>query len=141
MSIKDYIEFQEHEYPLGYLITMRTYGTWLHGDERGAMDRRHFHRYGAPKIPTSLALVQAETRQLKHPPVTLNNAQRAVIETAIREVCQHRGYHLRALNARTNHVHSVVTAGCKPERIMDAFKAYATRCLREQSLLTQAKLW
>jgi hypothetical protein len=25
--------------PLAYLITFRCYGTWLHGDERGSVDR------------------------------------------------------------------------------------------------------
>ncbi|HMT07731.1 MAG TPA: hypothetical protein PKA82_06975 [Pyrinomonadaceae bacterium] len=24
-------DFDENEFPLGYLITFRTYGTWLHG--------------------------------------------------------------------------------------------------------------
>ena len=28
-------------YPLGFLITFRCYGTWLHGDERGSIDRGH----------------------------------------------------------------------------------------------------
>lgn len=27
--------------PLAYLITFRTYGTWLHGDERGSVDKNH----------------------------------------------------------------------------------------------------
>ena len=38
--IRDYIEFQDRSTPLAYLITIRSYGTWLHGDERGSMDRR-----------------------------------------------------------------------------------------------------
>src|SRR5260370_25636817 len=29
-------EFNEDHTPLGYLITFRTYGTWLHGDQRGS---------------------------------------------------------------------------------------------------------
>lgn len=28
-------------YPLAYLITCRCYGTWLHGDARGSVDREH----------------------------------------------------------------------------------------------------
>ncbi|HEX9659180.1 MAG TPA: hypothetical protein VGA18_02730, partial [Rhodothermales bacterium] len=27
--------------PLAYLITFTTYGTWLHGDERGSVDPGH----------------------------------------------------------------------------------------------------
>jgi hypothetical protein len=29
--------------PLAYLFTFRCHGTWLHGDERGAVDRFHNH--------------------------------------------------------------------------------------------------
>ena len=36
--------------PLAYLITFRSYGTWLHGDERGSVDRFH-NVYGTPRLP------------------------------------------------------------------------------------------
>jgi len=42
-------EFTESRIPLAYLITFRAYGTWLHGDSRGSVDRFH-NRYGAPLI-------------------------------------------------------------------------------------------
>ncbi|HWY68950.1 MAG TPA: hypothetical protein VNX88_09810 [Terriglobales bacterium] len=35
--------------PLAYLITFRCYGTWLHGDERGSIDR-HQNQYQSPYI-------------------------------------------------------------------------------------------
>ena len=35
------------------------------------------------------------------------------------------------MNVRTNHIHTVVSAQCKPEKILIAFKANATRKLRE----------
>jgi len=35
------------------------------------------------------------------------------------------------MNVRTNHVHTVVSAPCKPEKVLTAFKANATRKLRE----------
>jgi REP element-mobilizing transposase RayT len=35
------------------------------------------------------------------------------------------------MNVRTNHIHTVVSAPCKPEKILTAFKANATRKLRE----------
>jgi REP element-mobilizing transposase RayT len=135
MARRDYIDFQERTQPLAYLITIRTYGTWLHGDERGSVDRRLYNKYGAPKIAPNKQFVRAEQARLKHPPVRLNRAQRAVVEQAIRQVCAHRGYELLAVNARTNHVHSVVVAPCKPEPVMNTFKAYATRHLREAGLL------
>jgi REP element-mobilizing transposase RayT len=135
VSRGDYIDFQARTEPLAYLITIRTYGTWLHGDERGSVDRRLYNKYGTPKIAPNKRLVKAEEARLKHPPVTLNKTQRAVVEQAIREVCAHRGYQLLAVNARTNHVHCVVGAAGKPEPVMNAFKAYATKHLREAGLL------
>jgi len=47
-----------------------------------------------------------------------------------------------AVNARTNHVHSVVGAGHKPEAVMNSFKSYATRKLREAKLISdEVKPW
>jgi len=35
--------------PLGYIITCRTYGTWLHGDERKSVDPKN-NKFGTPRI-------------------------------------------------------------------------------------------
>ena len=137
MSKSDYIEFQDRTWPLGYLITFRCYGTWLHGEERGSIDRRNYNRYGTADMPANEKLVGDERAELKNPAIILNRAQRDVVESAIREVCEHRAYALHAINVRTNHVHSVVSASCKPEHVMDSFKAYATRKLREEDLLSR----
>src|SRR5437762_2944996 len=56
--------------------------------------------------------------------------------TFMREVCTFRKYLLRAINVRTNHVHSVVSAMTKPEPILDAFKSYSTRALRKAGLIS-----
>ena len=136
MGKRDYIDFQSRTEPLGYLITFRTYGTWLHGEDRGSVDRRHYNRYGDPDMPPNKKLRTDEQDELRSDPVVLDPAQRQVVESAIREVCENRGYALHAVNARSNHVHSVVGAACKPEHVMDSFKAYATRKLREAGLLT-----
>lgn len=92
--------------------------------------------------PPNKRLIEDERTALKNPAITLNRSQRAVVEKAIREVCEYRSYVLHAVNVRTNHVHSVVSASCKPEHVMDSFKAYATRHLRKAGLLDQDdKLW
>ncbi|MEP7214250.1 MAG: hypothetical protein ABI791_14320 [Acidobacteriota bacterium] len=36
--------------PLAYLITIRMYGTWLHGDERGSVDRS-MNKFGSLRMP------------------------------------------------------------------------------------------
>ena len=39
-------DFDQNDFPLAYLITVRSYGTWLHGDERLAVDRHGLNVYG-----------------------------------------------------------------------------------------------
>ena len=43
-------EFRNDHVAVAFLIRFRTYGTWLHGDARGSVDRLH-NRYGSPKLP------------------------------------------------------------------------------------------
>lgn len=115
--------------PLAYLISFRSYGTWLHGDERGSIDRFHNH-YGDPYLPPNEAWQRYNRQQLKQHPFVLRAAARRSVENAIRETCSIRNWQLHAFNVRTNHVHIVVTANRNPRFVLDAFKANATRHLR-----------
>ena len=139
---RDYIDFQDRSVAKAFLITFRCYGTWLHGDERGSVDRGYFNKFGTPKIKPDAEKVRRKANLMKHEAFILNAKQRAVVETAIREVCLIRGYILFALNIRTNHVHLVVSNSGQPERIMDSFKAYATKALRAAGLAgSEQKPW
>src|SRR2546421_255610 len=115
MAKRDYIDFEDRTQPLAYLITFRAYGTWLHGDDRGSIDRRNYNRSGAPAMPANSRILVEEQGNLKTEVVLLNRGQRAIVEAAIREVCQYRNWVLHAVNARMNHVHSVVSARRAPE--------------------------
>ncbi len=128
-------------YPV-YFITFSCYGTWLHGDERGSADREH-NLPGTPYLVGDEARERREFAALKHPPATLDEERRRVVHDTIREVCRHRGWSLLALNVRTNHVHAVVSAApATPEKVMNDFKAYATRRLREGGNARQdERLW
>ena len=125
--------WNDTDIPLAYLITFRCYGTWLHGDERGSIDRFH-NQYQSPFIAPNQHWQGYNEKLLKHKPVNLNAAQRQAVEEAVREVCDYRVWSLYAINVRTNHVHTVVsTNGIKSERALNAFKSYATRKMREES--------
>jgi len=135
-------DFDDNEFPLAYLITFRCYGTWLHGDERGSYRRSSRVISGVVRIPPRPGLKRAESQQLKHRPIRLKTTQRAIVEQAVREVCLHRRYRLRAINVRTNHAHSVVSALSDPEPMLDSFKSYSTRALRDAGLLSvHVKPW
>jgi len=119
--------------PLAYFISIRTYGTWLHGDKRGSIDRFH-NRYRSPYIPQSAKWHRYNQQQLKTRPLILGARQRQSIEVAIRETCKIRKWALLAFNVRTNHVHTVVTANRNAALVRTAFKANATRRLRQDGL-------
>lgn len=119
---------------LAYFISFRTYGTWLHGDERGSIDKYH-NRYKSPYIPQNQSWRHYNEQQLKGKPLILTSMQRNSVELAIRETCQIRQWSLQAINVRTNHVHTVVSASQKgPDLVLNAFKANATRQLRKDGL-------
>ena len=116
---------------LAYLITFRTYGTWLHGDKRGSVDR--FHNVpGTPYLAPNKSREKYTRSQMKRPPVRLNFKQRRVVEQAIKETCSTRKWIQWATNARTNHVHTVVTADCTSKEARAILKAAATKKMREQ---------
>jgi REP element-mobilizing transposase RayT len=121
-------------FPPAYFITFTTYGTRLHGDERGSVNRWH-NRFGEPALEPRPGLEEAEFAGLKSPPVVLDAAKREATYSAIRERCAFKEWELHALNVRTNHVHAVVSAQERVELVMNSFKARATRAMRERGLI------
>ncbi len=116
--------------PLAYFISFTTYGTWLHGRSPGSVDRWH-NVPGAEFLPADENLEAARRRTLRQEPYSLDASRRAVVLKTIREVAAYRGWKLWVAHVRTNHVHIVVTAPVKPEKVMSDFKAWASRRLRE----------
>ncbi|OAI40515.1 hypothetical protein AYO38_05780 [bacterium SCGC AG-212-C10] len=117
--------------PLAYIITFRCYATWLHGDDRGSMNRPDAH--AAPVRPYNPALENWE-RTNSGPRAYLNAPRRRAVREAIREACAYRTWQLHAINVRTEHVHVVITAPVPPERVMTILKARCTRMLRVAGL-------
>ena len=71
---------------------------------------------------------------MDQPPYHMDQIRRDAVLQAIQEVCGHRGWNLLAAHVRSNHVHTVVEAEAEPERVMNDFKAYASRRLTRMSL-------
>ena len=117
--------------PLAFLITFRSYGTWLHGDERGSVNRFR-NRYKSPRLPPEKNWLAKNAQRLKGSVVLLEAGQRTCVDASARETCDIRHWLLHAINVRTNHVHVVVSIGQKkPEIALNALKANATRRMRE----------
>ncbi len=116
-----------HEDPIGFFLTWVTYGTWLPGDERGWVEYHQGWQMPDPILELeSMALMTEDACRL-----TPN--ERTAVEAQIAETCAHRGWHLHAVNCRSNHIHVVVSAyNTAPKKIRIDLKAWATRCLKEQ---------
>jgi len=76
------------------------------------------------------------TASCSNSPVKFNSQQRCVVEAAIREICTIRRWQLWIINVRTNHIHAVVSASKKPDAVLSALKANATRAIRGAGLWT-----
>lgn len=128
---------------LAYFLTWTTHATWLHGDDRGSIDRNHNARDTPPLAPDPERRERARSLA-RTPPVRLTREARDIVESTIRDHCDHRRWELHALNVRSNHVHVVVRcpADLAPETAMSQIKAWSTRRLRDAGLAgKQAKVW
>jgi REP element-mobilizing transposase RayT len=113
---------------MGYFMTWVTYGTWLPGDTRGWVEYRH-----GWQLPDPVRELEAAARMTEDA-CRLNAQQREAVQQQIAETCGRRGWHLHAVNCRSNHVHVVVSAGdTPPKKIRTDLKAWATRCLKQQA--------
>jgi len=119
--------------PVAYFLTWHTYGTWLPGHAQGSVDDEHC-QFATPFVDPDPARVARNAGELVHPPVILDKLRRAAVHAATIEVGGHRQWKLLALHVRTTHVHAVVAAPVAPEKVLNDFKAYATRRLRREQL-------
>jgi REP element-mobilizing transposase RayT len=121
--------------PLAYFISFHTYGTWLHGHERGSVDWLH-DVYGEPFVPPNAEREQAMSGRMTEDALLFDEPQRIAVQESIVGTVHHRQWRLDALHVRTTHVHSVVQAPeATPEKVVNDFKTYATRGLRQRSLV------
>lgn len=84
--------YEENAFPIAYLLTFRTYGTWLHGDERGSVRRNGNNSFGGPTITPSIPLKEKMQDLQKGGALLLDAQQRKCVGAAIIEVCEFRQY-------------------------------------------------
>jgi REP element-mobilizing transposase RayT len=116
---------------LAFHIVWTTYGSWLPGDERGWVKKRF---WGV--LPPDPDLERSARGRMAEPIVLLTTEQRQIVECTIADHCRIRHWTLHAVNARTNHVHVVVTADFDPDVVRDQFKAWCSRKLSDAAGLT-----
>jgi REP element-mobilizing transposase RayT len=122
--------------PLGFFLTWVTYGTWLPGDERGWVEYHHGWQLPDPARKLEAMAIMTEDA------CRLSEDQRDAVEKQIEETCLHRGWCLRAVSCRSNHVHVVLTAmNTRPKKIRSDLKAWATRCLKDKFDANRENWW
>jgi REP element-mobilizing transposase RayT len=94
--------------PLAYHITFGTYGTHLHGNPRGSVDRLH-NVPGEPIIGTNAGWERMEASKLRFAPRYLNNDQRGFVEAMVPEICVRGGWDYHNAAAQPDHVHSLLS--------------------------------
>lgn len=119
--------------PLAYFLSFTCYGTWLHGRAPGSVDRAH-NEFGTPFLPPDAGQMANRQDKLPEPPFTLDQPRRQVVLATVEEVSRYRGWHLFAAHVRTNHVHLVARGEADPDKMLDDYKAYASRRLKEANL-------
>ena len=80
--------YEENPFPIAYLLTFRTYGSWLHGDARTSVRRNGNNRYGGPTVKPSVPLHERMQEGRKQTPFVLDERQRRCVEEAFKEVCE-----------------------------------------------------
>jgi REP element-mobilizing transposase RayT len=112
--------------PLGFFITWTVYGTFLQGDKRWWRKTREGSQSPQPRLE------QWHRDRLRHDVILLSDKHRESVESEIRSHCELRQWELWTVNARTNHVHVVVTApGYAGDTVRDQLKANCTRGVRQ----------
>ncbi|MBX3361268.1 MAG: transposase [Phycisphaeraceae bacterium] len=123
-----------------YFLTWHTYGTWLHGDDAGSVDREHNSR-GTPRLSPDPERFQRSLVSLAHAPLVLTREARHDVESVMRSHCTRRNWTLKAISVRSNHVHVVVLSWVdgsrpvsfvEPETIVKQLKDWGTRELRRR---------
>lgn len=129
------LRLETHHMALAYFLTFSTYGTWLHGTDKGlgSVDAAH-NEFGAPFVRPDADRIRRARATMTQSTYLLDAPRRKIVRDAIIAICRERGWHLLALHVRSNHVHVVVQAEREPGRLMSDLKARASRELNRAGL-------
>jgi len=126
--------------PLAYHITFGTYGTRLHGDPRGTIDRS-MNRPGDPIVGADPAPWLRESRAMRFPPVVLTPDQRRFVEAAVPEVCTKGGWTHLASSAGEDHAHVLLSTAAHGAAVRRWLKRWLGERLSARWPLSDGQTW
>ena len=127
-------------FPLAYHITFGTYGTRLHGDSRGTVDRA-LNQFGDPIIGAEADWQSDETAKLRFPRRFLTVEQRAAVEQVIPSICRRGGWDYIVSAAKPDHVHNLIRASVEGADVRKWLKRWISETLSAQWPLMQGQVW
>jgi len=128
------------DFPLAYHITFGTYGTRLHGDPRGTVDRRR-NRPGDPIVGRNEAWQRMEASRLSHPPILLTVPQRVYAERAVISICQRGRWTYKEAACGPDHVHVLLSARRDGKAIRRWLKRWLGEALSARWPLRVGQSW
>jgi REP element-mobilizing transposase RayT len=127
-------------FPLAYHITWGTYGTRLHGDERGTVDRG-MNNYGDPIIGQDGDWQRIESSLLRFPPRILNPEQRVYAEQVLPAICVRGKWNLITAAAAPDHVHILLSAAVEGKDIRKWLKRWLSDAMSGYWPLEPQQVW
>ncbi len=126
--------------PLAYHITFGTYGTRLHGDARGTVDRP-MNEPGDPIVGENADWKRIERAKLKFPPILLTEEQRLYADSIVVSICARGGWQLHAFAARKDHVHTLLTTKADAKTVRRLLKRWLGQALSQRWPLAKEASW
>jgi hypothetical protein len=109
--------------PIAYHITFGTYGTRLHGDERGTVDRS-LNKPGDPIIGADPGWWEREWERLRFDPVVLRPEQMIYAERVIPTLCARGGWKYHVGAGGPDHVHVLLTSEAEGDAVRKWLKRW-----------------
>ncbi len=125
---------------LAYHITWGTYGTRLHGDPRGTVDRAN-NEHGEPIVGRDAERQKREKDFMKYPPICLTREQCIYGQDTIPGICERGHWTLHTCACAPDHVHVVLTSPFDPKTIRALLKRWLGQSLREKWEIPEDQTW
>jgi len=118
---------------VGYMVTWRTYGSWLPGDERGYVTNGQV-------LQGDLKILERNKKRQKSPAVKLNKNEIQLVRQTILNQAKEIGQKIVAFTVCTNHIHLTARPHSNSiEEIVGRYKSTTTRALWE--LGRKGRIW
>lgn len=126
--------------PLGYFLSWATYGTRLHGDPRGTVDRTQTgHR--DPILGPDKERWEYEQEKMNFPPVILTREQRLFAESGIPRIWERGLWKYDTCAVAPDHVQVILTSAHQPKAIRRILKRWLGQYLSEKWPLDEGATW